>query len=96
MKLLVETRTMKSSGEHGTPMLSARGKQTAVEILEFQSPSKIQAESRFMAHQKADDGAIAEEEGSENSENEDFVQNARHRNTLASQKTKASPKLTND
>ena len=49
-----------------------------------------------MAHQTADDQNHIEEEGSANSEHDDFVQNARHRNTLASQKTKAGPKLTND
>ena len=49
-----------------------------------------------MASQKADDKTINEEEASETSENDDFVQNARHLNTLASQKTKAGPKVTSD
>jgi hypothetical protein len=35
-----------------------------------------------MAHQKADGKAIEEEEASETSENDDFVQNARHLNPL--------------
>lgn len=64
--------------------------------MEFQSPSKIQAESRFMAHQKADGQAIEEEGASETSENDDFVQNARHLKPLAGQKTKTGPKLTTD
>ena len=38
---MVATTTMKKSGENGSPMLSSFGKQTAVEILQFQSPSKI-------------------------------------------------------
>ena len=49
-----------------------------------------------MAHQKADDGAIAEEEASENSENEDFVQNARHIKPHTTQKAKTGPKLSSD
>ena len=48
IKFMVATTTMKTSGEMGSPMLSSFGKQTAVEMLEFQSPSKIQAESRYL------------------------------------------------
>ena len=35
IKVIVTTSFMKPSGEHGTPMFSRVGKQTATEILEF-------------------------------------------------------------
>ena len=47
-----------------------------------------------MAHQKADDGAI-EEEASDGSENEDFVQSSRLK-PRTTQKTKPGPKLSSD
>ena len=49
-----------------------------------------------MAAQKADDGAIAEEDAGENSEDEDFVQNARRLKPQASQKATPGPKLSSD
>ena len=59
---MVATTTMKKSGENGSPMLSSFGKQTAVEMLQFQSPSKIQAQSRYL------DSLVAKKDGAEISE----------------------------
>ena len=47
IKVIAETSFMKPSGEHGTPMFSRVGKQTATETLEFQGESKVQCESSF-------------------------------------------------
>lgn len=49
-----------------------------------------------MAHHKADDKDIKEEEASEASENEDFVHNARIMNPLSKQQAKTGPALTVD
>ena len=45
--VIVETSFMKPSGDHGTPMFSRVGRQTAVETLEFHGEPAVQCESSF-------------------------------------------------
>ena len=47
VKVIVETSFMRLSGDHGTPMMSRVGRQTATEILEFHGEPMVKAESSF-------------------------------------------------
>ena len=57
IKVIVTTSFMKPSGEHGTPMFSRVGKQTATEILEFQGESMVQGISSFQQIRNEDKAA---------------------------------------
>ena len=66
IRVIVDTTYMKPSGDHGSPMMSRVGRQTATETLEFHGEPMVQCESSFA--QKRREQAVAE---ARNEEEED-------------------------